>query len=101
MNPRIACKLPFERAREGRVELKEKQMRILCHPPRDPARMHAFARAVLRDHARTAKVHFAGDAFHQRLRAGNDRRDLKRALEEALEKQGTHGEATVVSAAQV
>ncbi len=67
MDARIAGKLPFQRARERRVELKQEQMRIRCHPPRDLTRVDALTRAVFRNHARFGEVHFARDAFHQRL----------------------------------
>ena len=72
-------------------------MRIRSHPSRDLARVHAFTRAVLGDHARLAEIHFAGDPFHERFRAGNDRRDLKRPLQKTLKKQSTHEMRTVAS----
>src|SRR6266481_2167187 len=77
MDARIAGKLPLQRARERRVELKQEQMRIWCHPPRDLTRVHAFARTVFRNHAQLSEIHFARDAFHQRLRTWNNRRDLE------------------------
>jgi len=67
MHARIARELPLKSARERRVELEQEQMRIRIHPARDLARVHAFTRAVLGDHTRLAKIHFAGDAFHQCL----------------------------------
>src|SRR4029453_17810836 len=101
VHARIACKLSFQRTRERGIELEQKQMRILTHPARDLARVHAFARAVLSDHARLAQIHFAGNAFYQRFRAGNDRGDLKRALQKSLEKQNTHEMRIVVRRVQV
>src|SRR6266542_6280831 len=71
-------------------------MRIRSHPSRDLARVHAFTRTVLSDHARLAEIHFAGDAFHERFRAGNNRCDLKRPLQKTLKKQCTHEMRTVV-----
>ena len=43
MHASIACKLPFQCARQRRVEFKQEQMRIRCHPSRDLTRVHAFA----------------------------------------------------------
>src|SRR5215471_3851302 len=91
----IAGKLPFKVACERRIELEQEQMRIRAHSSRDLARMHAFTWTVLRDHAGLAEIHFAGDAFHQRFRAGDDRRNLKWPLQEALEKQHTHETRTL------
>src|SRR6266511_398822 len=92
MHASIACKLPFQCSCQLRVEFKQEQMRIRSHPSGDLPRVHAFARAVLRDHARLGKVHFAGDTFHHRLRAGYNRRDLERTLQKTLEKKCAHGE---------
>ena len=91
----IACKLPFECSCQRRVEFKQEQMRIRCHPSRDLPRVHTFARAVLRDDARLAEIHFAGDTFHHRLRAGYNRRDLEWTLQKTLEKKCAHGNSDV------
>src|SRR6266513_2747557 len=95
MHASIACKLPFQCSRQRRVEFKQEQMRIRCHPSRDLPRVHTFARAVLRDDARLAEIHFAGDTFHHRLRAGYNRRDLEWTLQKTLEKQCAHGNSDV------
>ena len=58
----IPGKLPFELMREGRVELKQEQMRTGTHASRDLARVHAFTWAVLGDHAGLAEIHLVGDA---------------------------------------
>src|SRR5262245_59076112 len=89
----ISCKLSFQRSRERRIELKQKQMRIRSHPSRDLTRVHAFTRSILRDHARLGEIHFASDTFHHRLGTGNNRCDLERTLQETLEKECTHGKA--------
>src|ERR1700751_3640346 len=39
----ISCKLSFQCAREGRIELEQQQMRIRSHPSRDLTRVHPFA----------------------------------------------------------
>jgi len=101
MHARIACKLPFKCTRERRIELEQEQMRTRTHSSRNLARVYAFTRAVLRDDAWLTEIHFAGDAFHERFRAGNDRRDLKRPLQEALKKQNTHETRTVASRLRV
>src|SRR5205823_277438 len=80
MHASIARKLPFQCFCQRRVEFKQEQMRIQCHPSRDPTRVHAFARAVLRDHARLGEIHLTGDTFHHRLRTWYNRRDLERTL---------------------
>src|SRR5882762_1438018 len=95
MHASIACKLPFQCSRQRRVEFKQEQMRIRCHSSRDLTRVHAFARAVLRDRPRLGEIHFAGDTFHHRLRTGYNRGDLKRTLQETLEKECTHGSSDV------
>src|ERR1700746_1485875 len=71
-------------------------MRIRTHPSCNLARMHSFTRPVLGDRAWLAKIHLVGDTFDQRLRTGDDRRNLKRPLQKLLEKQGTHKTRTVV-----
>lgn len=76
-------------------------MRIQDHASYDPARVHTFNRTVFRDHPQPAEIHLAAHAFHQRFRAGNDRRDLKWMLKEPLEKQGTHGIEIFVRRLQV
>src|ERR1700756_2878883 len=58
--------------------------------------MYSFARPVLGNDSWLAKVHLAGDSFHQRLRTGDDRCDLKRPFQKLFEKQGTHETRTVV-----
>ena len=93
----IAGKLTFEVARERPIHLEEKQLRIRTHSSRDLPRMHPLARPVLGDHARLAQVHLAGDAFHERLGAGDDRGDLKWSLQETLKKQCTHEMRIVAS----
>src|SRR5213592_2153063 len=95
MHASIACKLPFQCFCQRRVEFKQEQMRILCHPSRDLTRVHAFARAVLRDHARLGEIHFTRNAFHKRLRTGNNRRDLEWTFQETLEQKCTHGNSKV------
>src|ERR1700730_17234179 len=80
MYARIIPKLTLQIARESRVEFEEKQLTIRSHPARDFARMHPFARTVLRDHTRPVEIDFIGYAFDQRLGTGHNRRDLKRAL---------------------
>src|SRR4029077_2395025 len=95
MHAPISCKLPFQCSCQLRVEFKQEQMRIRCHTSRDLTRVRAFTRAVLRDHARLAEIHFAGDAFHHRLRAWYNRRDLERTLQETLEKKCAHAERNV------
>src|ERR1043166_2122743 len=95
MHARIACELSFQRSCERGVELKQEQVRIRCHSSHYLTRMHAFAWAVLRDHARLREIHFAGDTFHHRLRARHNRRDLERTLQETLKKECTHGKANV------
>src|SRR6188472_1583535 len=96
MHPSIAGKLPFQCSCQLRVQFEQEQMRIRCHSSRDFTRVHAFAWAVLRDHARLAEIHFAGDAFHHRLRAGYNRRDLERTLQKTLEKKCAHAERNVL-----
>src|SRR5512132_334021 len=95
MHASIACKLPFQCSCQRRVEFKQEQMRIRCHPSRNLTRVHAFTRAVLRDHARSTEIHFARDTFYQRLGTGHDRRDLEWTLQETLEKQCTHENSDV------
>src|SRR5262249_20056636 len=95
VNTPIGCKLPFQRARERRVEFEQEQMRISCHPSRNRTRVHALARAVFRDHPWLGEIHFASDAFHQRPRAWHNRRDLEWALQETLEKQCAHKSSDV------
>src|SRR6478736_9708773 len=56
MHAPIACKLPFQCSCQLRVEFKQEQMRIRCHPSRDLTRVHPFARAVLRNHARLGEI---------------------------------------------
>src|SRR5262245_57370697 len=68
----ISCKLSFKCSRQRRIELKQKQMRFRSHSSRDLARVYAFTRAVLSDHARLREIHFAGHTFHHRLGAGNN-----------------------------
>src|SRR6516162_1930458 len=97
MHATIPCKLPFQCSGQRGVKLEEEQMRIRSHPSRDLTRVHAFPRAILRDHARLSEIHLARDAFHQCLRTGNDGRDLKRTLQETLEKKCAHGERTFVA----
>jgi len=97
MDACIARKLTFEVARERPIHLEEKQLRVRTHPSRNLPRMHPFPRAVLGDHARLAQIHLAGDTFHQRLRAGDDRGDLKWSLQETLKKQCTHEMRIVAS----
>src|SRR4029453_2911532 len=87
MHASIACKLPFQCPCQRRVEFKQEQMRIRCHPSRDLSRVPAFAWAVLRDHARLGEIHFAGDTFHHRLRTGYNRGDLEGTLQKTLEKK--------------
>src|SRR6266566_9748207 len=58
--------------------------------------MHSFARPVLGNDAWLAKIHLSGDTFHQRLRTGDDRCNLKRTFQKLFEKQGTHETRTVV-----
>src|SRR5262245_4203530 len=67
MHPTITCKLAFQGFGECRIEFKQEQMRILSHPSRDLARVHAFAGTVFRDHTRLREIHFAGDTLHQCL----------------------------------
>src|SRR6266481_1211496 len=95
MHASIACKLPFQCSCELRVEFKQEQMRIRCHPSRDLTRVHAFARAVLRDHARLGEIHFAGDTFHHCLRTGYNRSDLEGTLQKTFEKKCAHKERNV------
>jgi len=101
MDAGVARKLAFEVAGERPIHLEEKQPRVRTHPSRNLPRMHPLARPVLGDHARLAQIHLAGDAFHQRLRAGDDRGDLKWSLQETLEKQCTHGKRIVASRLRV
>src|SRR5207248_1388189 len=91
----IACKLPFQCARECSVELEKEQMRIRSHSPRDLTRVHAFTGAVLRDYARLREIHFARDAFHKRLGAGYNRRDREWTLQQPLEQKCAHGNSDV------
>src|SRR6266850_167460 len=95
MHASIACKLPFQCSCQLRVEFKQEQMRIRCHPSRDLTRVHAFARAVLRDHARLGEIHFAGDTFDHRLRTGYNRGDLEGTLQKTLEEKCAHEERNV------
>ncbi len=95
MHASIACKLPFQCFCQRRVEFKQEQMRIRRHPSGDLTRVHAFPRAVLRDHARLGEIHLAGDTFHHCLRAGYNRRDLERTLQKTLEKKCAHEERNV------
>src|SRR5215472_12895862 len=97
MHATIPCKLPFQCSGQRGIKLEEEQMRIWSHPSRDLTRVHAFAGAILRDHAWLSEVHLARDAFHQCLRTGNDGRDLERTLQETLEKKCAHGERTFVA----
>src|SRR4029453_18442933 len=67
MHATIPCKLPFQCSGQRGIKLEEEQMRIESHPSRDFTRVHAFPRAILRDHAWLSEVHLARDAFHQCL----------------------------------
>src|SRR5215831_16334925 len=95
MHATIPCKLPFQCSRQRGIKLEEEQMRIRSHPSRELTRVHAFPRAVFRDHARLSEIHLARDAFHKRLGTRYDRRDLKRTLQETLEKKCAHGNSDV------
>ena len=52
--------------------------------------MHAFAWTVLGNDARLIKIDFARHSLDQRLRAGHDRGDLQRALQEAFKEKDAH-----------
>src|SRR6478672_1101785 len=95
MHAPISCKLPFQCSCQLRVEFKQEQMRIRCHPSRDLTRVHPFARAVLRDYARLGEIHLAGDTFHHRLGTGYNRGDLEWTLQKTLEKKCAHEERNV------
>ena len=101
VNTAIGCKLPFQCPRQRRVKFEQEQMRIWCHPSRDLTRVHPLTRAVFRDHTRLGEIHFARDAFYQRLRARHNRRDLEWTLQKALEKKCAHGKRTFVAGVPV
>src|SRR5215471_3051043 len=101
MHATIPCKLPFQCSGKRRIKLEEEQMRIRSHPSRDFTRVYAFAGTILRDHSRLGEIHLACDAFHKRLGTRYDRRDLKRTLQETLEKKCAHGKRTFVAAVPV
>jgi len=86
----IARKLSFQCSRQRWVEFEQEQMGIRCHSSRNLTGVHAFARAVLRDHPRLVEIHFARDAFHHGFGTWNNGRDLKRTLQETLEKECAH-----------
>src|SRR3984893_9250797 len=90
VDARIIGELPLEIARECGIEFKEQQLRVGSHPARDRARVHAFARSVLSNHARTFEVDLTRNALNQRFRTGDNGGDLPGALEESLEKQRAH-----------
>ena len=67
MDAWVVRKLPFQVAGEIGIKLEEKQLRAGGHAARDLPGMHAFARPVLRDHARLAEIHLARDAVYKRF----------------------------------
>ena len=92
MHAAIPCKLPFQCSGQRGIKFEKEQMRIRSHPSSDFTRVHAFPRAILRDHARLSEIHLARDAFHQCLRTGNDGRDLERTLGIRIERKSIQSE---------
>src|SRR5437588_769820 len=90
LNACITIELATQIARKRRIELKKKELTIGPHSARDFARMHAFARTVLRDHMRPIEVNFIGHALNQRPRTGDNGGNLKGTLEKSLEEKGAH-----------
>src|SRR4029077_9129436 len=84
---------------KGRIEFKQKQLRVRPHPLRQCARMYPFARAVLGTYPRPLKITLRRYSLDQRLRAGNDRGDLEWPFQEPLEKKNAHRECEQFTAA--